>query len=301
MDRLANERPSPLTGSGAPTVEASTSAVSWAAIVAGAVVAAAVSLILLALASGLGLASVSPWPNSGASLTTFSVMTAIGLIVVQWIASGTGGYITGRLRTKWAGTHTHEVFFRDTAHGFITWALATVLVASILASATSSLVSAGARGATTVAAGAAQGAGQGAANSMQSGASPGTSVAGYDVDTLFRSARPDGNASMADARTEAARILAKGVTTGDIPAADRTYLAQLVAARTGISDTDAQKRVDDVIAQVQAAEVKARQAADTARKASAAASIFTSLSMVIGAFIACAAAALGGQLRDQHP
>jgi hypothetical protein len=228
-------------------------------------------------------------------------MTAIGLIVVQWLASGTGGYITGRLRTKWVGTHTHEVFFRDTAHGFITWALATVLVASILASATSSLVSAGARGAATVAAGAAQGAGQGAANSMQSGASPGTSVAGYDIDTLFRSARPDGNASMADARTEAARILAKGMATGDIPAADRTYLAQLVAARTGISDTDAQKRVDDVIAQVQAAEVKARQAADAARKASAAASIFTSLSMVIGAFIACAAAALGGQLRDQHP
>jgi hypothetical protein len=301
MDRLANDRLSPLAGSGAPIVEASTSAVSWAAIVAGAVVAAAVSLILLALASGLGLASVSPWPNSGASLTTFSVMTAIGLIVVQWIASGTGGYITGRLRTKWVGTHTHEVFFRDTAHGFITWALATVLVASILASATSSLVSAGARGAATVAAGAAQGAGRGAASSMQSGASPGSSVAGYDVDTLFRSARPDGNASMADARTEAARILAKALATGDIPAADRTYLAQLVAARTGISDTDAQKRVDDVIAQVQAAEVKARQAADAARKASAAASMFTSLSMVIGAFIACAAAALGGQLRDEHP
>jgi hypothetical protein len=300
MDRLANERLSPLAGSAAPTVEASTSAVSWAAIIAGAVVAAAVSLILLALASGLGLASVSPWPNSGASLTTFSVMTAIGLIVVQWVASGTGGYITGRLRTKWVGTHTHEVFFRDTAHGFITWALATVLVGSILASATSSLVSAGARGAATVAAGAAQGAGQGATTSMQSGAFPGTSVAGYDVDTLFRSARPDGSASMADARAESARILAKGMTTGDIPAADRTHLAQLVAARTGISDTDAQKRVDDVIAQVQAAEVKARQAADAARKASSAASIFTSLSMVIGAFIACVAAALGGQLRDQH-
>jgi hypothetical protein len=105
---------------------------------------------------------------------------------------------------------------------------------------------------------------------------------------------------MADARAETARILAKGMTTGDIPAADRTHLAQLVAARTGISDTDAQKRVDDVIAQVQAAEVKARQAADAARKASSAASIFTSLSMVIGAFIACVAAALGGQLRDQH-
>ncbi|MDB6090703.1 MAG: hypothetical protein JWN85_3487 [Gammaproteobacteria bacterium] len=308
MDKLANERLTPLAGSGAPTVESSTSAVSWAAIIAGAVVAAAVSLILLELASGLGLASVSPWPNSGVSLTTFSAMTAIGLIVVQWIASGTGGYITGRLRTKWVGTHTHEVFFRDTAHGFITWALATVIVASVLAAAAASVAGAGAHGAATVASGAAQGAGQAAASSMSSGAS-GTSgaspadspVSAYDVDALFRSGRPDSNASAADARGEATRILAKGIATGDVSAADRTYLAQLVAARTGISDADAQKRVDDAIAQVRAAEVKARQAADAARKATAAASIFSSLSMVIGAFIACAAAALGGQLRDQHP
>jgi hypothetical protein len=110
----------------------------------------------------------------------------------------------------------------------------------------------------------------------------------------------DANSSTAEARAEATRILAKGMTSGDVPAADRTYLTQLVAARTGASDAAAQERVDDAIAQVQAAEVKARQTADAARKASSAASLFTSLSMVIGAFIACAAAALGGQLRDEH-
>jgi hypothetical protein len=329
MDRLANEPLAPYATTGNQTVESSKSAVSWGAIVAGAVVAAAVSLILLALASGLGLASVSPWPNSGASLTTFSVMTAIGLIVVQWVASGFGGYITGRLRTKWTGTHTHEVFFRDTAHGFIMWALSTVLVASLLASATASLVGAGAHGAAMVASGAAAG-GAGAAGSAMAGGSamssnsagasggagggagssapagtmsPVGSVSAYNVDTLFRSAQPNANAasSNADARAEATRILARSLTSGDVPAADRTYLAQLIAARTGISDTDAQKRVDDTIAQVQADETKARQAADTARKASSAASIFTALAMVIGAFIACAAAALGGQLRDMHP
>jgi hypothetical protein len=309
MDRLANEPLAPYATPGNQTVESSKSAVSWGAIIAGAVVAAAVSLILLALASGLGLASVSPWPNSGASLTTFSVMTAIGLIVVQWVASGFGGYITGRLRTKWTGTHTHEVFFRDTAHGFIMWALSTVLVASLLASATASLVGAGAHGAAMVASGAAAG-GAGAAGSAManSGAPAGTlspvgSVSAYNVDTLFRSAQPNANGgtSNADARAEATRILARSLTSGDVAAADRTYLAQLVAARTGVSDTDAQKRVDDTIAQVQADEAKARQAADTARKASSAASIFTALAMVIGAFIACAAAALGGQLRDLHP
>ncbi len=329
MDRLANEPLAPYATTGNQTVESSKSAVSWGAIIAGAVVAAAVSLILLALASGLGLASVSPWPNSGASLTTFSVMTAIGLIVVQWVASGFGGYITGRLRTKWTGTHTHEVFFRDTAHGFIMWALSTVLVASLLASATASLVGAGAHGAAMVASGAAAG-GAGAAGSAMAGGSamssnsagasggagggagssapagtmsPVGSVSAYNVDTLFRSAQPNANGgtSNADARAEATRILARSLTSGDVAAADRTYLAQLVAARTGVSDTDAQKRVDDTIAQVQADETKARQAADTARKASSAASIFTALAMVIGAFIACAAAALGGQLRDMHP
>jgi hypothetical protein len=327
MDRLANEPLAPHATTGNQTVESSKSAVSWGAIIAGAVVAAAASLILLALASGLGLASVSPWPNSGASLTTFSVMTAIGLIVVQWVAAGLGGYMTGRLRTKWTGTHTHEVFFRDTAHGFIMWALSTVLVASLLASAAASLVGAGAHGAAMVASGAAAG-GAGAAGSAvassgsagtsgagaNSGASAGTmspvgSVSAYNVDTLFRSAQPNANGggstnsggSNADSRAEATRILARSLSSGDVSAADRTYLAQLVAARTGISDTEAQKRVDDTIAQVQADETKARQAADSARKASAAASIFTALSMVIGAFIACAAAALGGQLRDMHP
>jgi len=323
MDRLANEPLAPYATTGNQTVESTKSAVSWGAIVAGAVVAAAVSLILLALASGLGLASVSPWPNSGASLTTFSVMTAIGLIVVQWVASGFGGYVTGRLRTKWTGTHTHEVFFRDTAHGFIMWALSTVLVASLLASATASLVGAGAHGAAMVATGVAAG-GAGAAGSAitssgggsggasgsagDSSASAGTmspvgSVSAYNIDTLFRATQPNANGagSNADARAEATRILARSLSSGDVPAADRTYLAQLVAARTGVSDTDAQKRVDDTIAQVQADETKARQAADAARKASAAASIFTALAMVIGAFIACAAAALGGQLRDLHP
>jgi hypothetical protein len=324
MDRLATEHLAAYAAGDAPTVEASKSAVSWAAIIAGAVVAAAVSLILLALASGLGLASVSPWPDTGASLTTFSVMTAIGLIVVQWLASGLGGYVTGRLRTKWVGTHTHEVFFRDTAHGFIMWALSTVLVATLLASATASLVGAGAHGAAMVATGAAaggeaarsamtdsgaadSGAGGGpSAGGANSSASAGTlsptgSISAYNIDTLFRVAQANSANSNADARAETTRILARSLTSGDVPAADRAYLAQLVAARTGISDTEAQKRVDDTIAQVQADETKARQAADAARKASAAASIFTALSMVIGAFIACAAAALGGQLRDLHP
>ncbi len=109
------------------------SAVSWSAIIAGAFVAASVSFVLFALGSGLGIASISPWPGRGISATTFAVSAAIWLIVMQWVSSAAGGYITGRLRTRWVGTHTHEVFFRDTAHGLVTWAVATVLVAPLLA------------------------------------------------------------------------------------------------------------------------------------------------------------------------
>ena len=90
--------------------ESSYSAVSWAAIFSGALIAIATALVLVSLAAGLGLTTISAWPNAGASATTFTIGAGIGLIVVQWISSGVGGYITGRLRTKWVGVHTHEVF-----------------------------------------------------------------------------------------------------------------------------------------------------------------------------------------------
>ena len=195
MNSPLTERAGPILAGDTASAESSQSAVSWSAIICGAVVAAAVSLLLVALGSGLGLASVSPWAGSGASATTFTVMTAIWFIVVQWVASGVGGYLTGRLRTKWVNVHTHEVFFRDTAHGFVTWALATVITALFLTSAASSLL---------------------------------------------------------------------GV--------------ELHTAHTVSADVT-----------------------DAARKAAATAALFTALSMLIGAFIACAAAALGGHERDAHP
>ena len=300
MNTLAQERTA-ILASAVATPESPVSAVSWPAIFGGAFVAAAASLVLVALGSGLGLASVSPWRDAGASATTVAWMTIAWLIVVQWFSSGLGGYVAGRLRTKWANIHTHEVFFRDTAHGFITWAVGTILVAGFLASAVGSAIGGGVHAAATVASGAAQGATQGAAMSQA-----GPSLATYDMDLLFRSSQGPGAATTTDARTtadargEAARILANGVASGDVPTTDRTYLAELVAARTGTSQEDAQKRVDTAIAQAKAADIKARQAADAARKATATTSIFTALSMLVGAFIACIAAALGGQRRDLH-
>jgi hypothetical protein len=202
-----------------------------------------------------------------------------------------GGYMTGRLRTKWVGTHTHEVFFRDTAHGFVTWALATVIGAGLLASAVGTVSEMTVQAASTVTAGVAQGA----------AASLSHSVAPYDIDRLLRPASGQTDGAGTDGRSEVTRILAKGISTGDVAAEDRDYLTKLVAARTGVSEAEAQKRVNDIIAAEKAAEIKAREAADAARKAAATTSVFMALSMLIGAFIASASAALGGRVRDLHP
>src|SRR5450631_934066 len=272
------------TGSLPPTSATGKSAASWAAIIAGAFVAGGASLILLALGSGLGFASVSPWSGQGVSATTFTVTMAIWLIVTQWVSAALGGYIAGRLRTRWIGTHTHEVFFRDTAHGLITWAVATVAVAALVGNSLFSLIG----GAAHVASGAASASAHGMMESATS------TMTAYGTDKLFRSSRSTDGGATGDLRPEAAHIMANALATGGVPDADRSYLAARISTNTGISVPDAQKRIDDWIS-------KAKEAADAARKAAARASIYTALALLVGAFIACVSAALGGRLRDEHP
>jgi len=175
------------------------SAASWPAILAGAFVAISTSLVLLALGSGFGLAIVSPWPGRGVSATSFTVNAAIWLIVTQWLSAALGGYIAGRLRTKWVGTHAHEVFFRDTAHGLITWSVATVVVATVLAGSATSLVGGGLRGVGGAASAGIQGAisgPPGPGSGLPGGAIPGMPGGGpsaamtYDIDKLFRLPTP---------------------------------------------------------------------------------------------------------------
>ena len=273
-------------------VESLASGVAWPAIIGGAFASVALAVLLFTLGSGLGLAAVSPWANTGASVTTVTVITGIWLIVMHWLASGLGGYLTGRLRTKWAGLHTHEVFFRDTANGFLSWAVASVVGAVIVTSTAAFVISGTAAIATGVAGNAAQGA-------MGSGAlalGPNT----YLIDRLFRTARPATPGAEAEAKAQTSRIILNGLAGGEIPTPDKVYLTQLVSAQTGVVPEEAAKRVDQMIADVKTAEVRTQQAADAARKAGATLSIFTGLAMLIGAFIACVAAALGGQRRDVH-
>ena len=288
------------------------SAVSWGAIVAGAAAAAALSLILLILGTGLGLSSVSPWAHDGVSATTFGVGTILWLTLTQLLASGMGGYIAGRLRTRWVALHADEVYFRDTAHGFLAWAVATLATAALLTSVIGSIVGSGVQaGASAVGGVASTAAVAGAAAAGSSADKSGTDSGpmGYFIDSLFRkptSADAAATATMAPpaaaSPAEVTRIFMNSLRSGALPADDVRYVGQLVAQRTGLSQQDAEKRVSDIYTGMQAklreAEVAAKDAADKARKASSYAALWLFISLLIGAFVASLAATFGGRHRD---
>jgi hypothetical protein len=284
-------------------------AVSWGAVLAGATGAAAFSLIMILLGTGLGLTVISPWGSNGISATTATVSTIVWITVVQALASVLGGYLAGRLRSRWLSVHMHEVYFRDTAHGFLAWAVATLLMATLLSTAVGKIASTGlktAGAAVTVAAAAAA-----ASDDQAASESP-----AYFVDSLFRPgatgvpATPSGtpgappaNAQFSAARTaEAVRIFANALKSGAMPAADSQYLGQVVSSGTGLSPDDAQKRVTATFNQflqaVEQAAMKAKQAADDARKASAYMALWLVVSLLVGAFAASWSATFGGRLRD---
>jgi len=292
----------PLEGgqTGVMPVESSVAAIAWGPIIGGAVAATGVTLILLLLGSGVGLTMVSPWAGQSSSAAAVGITAAIWLVVVQWLSSALGGYLTGRLRTKWAAVHTDEVFFRDTAHGFLSWALATVFVAGFLASSLTSLAGAGASaaGQAAMAAGVAGGSAAASASDTNSADAP----TAYFTDALLR---PENIANRANedngaAAAEISRILLQGAANGSVPDGDKTYIAGIVSARTGLSEADARARVDTVLKQIDDAKVAAQAAADKARKAAATSALIGSLSLLVGAFIAAAAAAFGGRQRDEE-
>ena len=274
------------------------SGVSWGAIFAGAAAAAALSMILVLLGFGLGFSAVSPWAGEGISAKGLGISTIVWLAATQIIASGLGGYIAGRLRVKWANMHGDEVYFRDTAHGFLAWCVATLVTAVLVVGSVSSVISGGVQAGASVAGGAAsamtQAAGTAAANTD-------SNQYGYYIDNLFRDDRP---ASVSDdaAHGAVARIFTQSLADGQLSAEDRTYLAQLVAQRTNLSQADAERRVDEVYARTQKAiadaKLKAQQAADTAAKVAAMTSLWMFVALLAGAFFASFAAIFGGRRRD---
>jgi hypothetical protein len=293
----------------------SLSAVSWGAILAGAAGAAALSLILLILGTGLGLSSVSPWSGQGASSTTVGVSTIAWVTFTQLAASGMGGYLAGRLRTRWISTHADEVYFRDTAHGFLAWAIATLVTAATLTSAIGSILGVGANAAGSVAGGAGTAAVATAAPAVAGAARSGSDAGnGYFVDRLFRqsasgaagaASAPGTDAPSTDAAqstAETGRIFASGLEAGALPLDDVHYLGQMVSQKTGLSQADAEKRVNDDFSKMKAkadvAKANASEAADKTRKASAYAALWLFISLLVGAFVASFSATFGGRQRD---
>lgn len=258
------------------------SGVSWAAIVAGAVASLSLTIVLLWFGTGMGFSVVSPWGNSGISATTFKIGTGLYLVVVAMISSAVGGHIAGRLRTQWYGIHSNEVYFRDTAQGFLAWALASLVGTLLLASA-----------ATTILGSAAGGLSQGASSAATQSSS---AVSGY-VDQLLRADATAATVPVgdpADTRSELTRLLTSSLTSDrDVKPADRIYVAQVVARRTGLSQADAEKRVNDVVTQ-------AKSDLDKARKAAAQLAFWMAASLLIGAFSASIAAAEAGGFRDRN-
>lgn len=292
-------------------------AVSWGAVIAGAVGAAALSLVLFLLGTGLGLAVVSPWTSQGISGTTAGISTIAWVTAVQLLASVLGGYLAGRLRTRWVTVHTDEVFFRDTAHGFLAWAVATLLMATLLSSAIGTAISTGLKAGGEVAKSAVTmaGAGATAAAASASDDKQGTDPLGYFVDSLFRvdpnraapadSTPPSPSGTQRDSTDrvpEVTRIFANALESGELAEPDRQYLGQLVAANTGLAPAEAEQRVTDTFTRLkqdlEQAKVKAKQVADDARKASVALALWLVMALFVGAFVASFAATFGGRLRD---
>jgi hypothetical protein len=257
--------------------EAYASGVSWAAVIGGAFVAAALSLILLSLGTGLGFSAVSPWSNNGASASAIGSGAIAWVILTQIVASALGGYLGGRLRTKWAGVHTDEVYFRDTAHGLLVWAVGMVITAGFLASAAASFAGAQWNAVAT--------------NPTQDSALDSTA---YFVDTLLRADVSAIQKADAPERAEASRIFTHDLHQGALPNGDKTYLAQLVAARTGLNPPDAEKRVTDVFGDAQ-------DSIDRVRKAIAHLSLWLFVALLSGAFCASYAGTIGGKQRDHLP
>nr|WP_315251006.1 hypothetical protein [uncultured Duganella sp.] len=271
------------------------SGVSWGAILAGAAAAAALSFILLILGMGLGLSSVSPYQYNSVPLGTASIAW---IAFMQLAASGIGGYMAGRLRVKWARVHTDEVYFRDTAHGLLAWAVATLVTVAVLAggarAALSGAIDTGAAVATAAAPAAA------AAGASAGGAAGSGRANSYFADLILRS--PDGEVATDSQRAEINRILLADLAAGKISGEDRLYLAQVIAKRTGLTQAEAEQRVDLVYAQAKQAadeaKAKALAAAEEARKAAAHSALWMFVALLLGAFIAAVSAIAGGRNRD---
>ena len=234
----------------------------WSAVFGGAFVAAALSLILLALGAGFGLEAVSPWTDARDSVAVLGTAAIVWLIVMQAISAAMGGYLTGRLRGRWTSIHNDEVHFRDTANGFLAWAVSLVLTVVFLTTSAATILSGRQRAGTA-----------------------------FDRDAYFSDRLLGAAAVDSSTQTEASRILRHALRHSDTASDDSELLTRLVAAKAGLSPTDAEKRVSDTLA-------SARESEDRIRKEAARTLLWSFVALLVGAFCSSYAATIGGRQRD---
>src|SRR5882757_469102 len=297
----------------APVVAAAAVAVrphylEWGPVILGALAATAISVVLLTFGAALGLSIVSPYPYAGISAKGLAVLTGTYVALVTVASFGAGGYLAGRLRSPWTGAVGNEItesHFRDGSYGFGVWALSVLLGSALAVSGVGGVLKAAVHSTTAVAAAGTAGA---ASNPNTGAALNRLSMEPTDfaVDRVLAPTPAPAGAAAASASSRAdlaapiARTFAANIDNPQLNAADRTYLVQLVMQQTGLPQADAEKRVDQAFTDLKAAEQKARDAAEQARKATLIAAFLAAATLAIGCAAACGAASLGGRHRDDN-
>lgn len=264
----------------------SNTAVSWGAIFAGAAAAAALSFILMVLGFGFGLLSVSPWSGEGASAEAMGFGSIIWLIIIQLAAAGLGGYLAGRLRVKWPDVHADEVYFRDTAHGLVTWSVSTLAAVIFMGGTASAIMVGGAK----VAGGVAETAAPAVEEVLEDQS--------YFANRLLRTEGNWDESADSDRLQEVSAILVRSLREGELEDSDRQYLVNMVRGRSNLNQNQAQQRVDEVLAGAEQRYEDALEMADDARQAAAWTAIWMFVALLAGAFFAALMATFGGRQRD---
>lgn len=255
-------------------VETATSFLQWTPVVAGALVASAVSLILIAFGTAIGLSVVSTSPTWRDASAALALLSGVYLLLAAVVSFGVGGYVAGRLRERWIpGAHTDVVEFRDGTHGLVAWALAVVITGVVAGALAAGVVGKAAQPAATPV------------------ATAGEPLIAYELDRLFRTDRRPAEADMTYSRAEAARILLAATGRRGIAPDDRAYLARMVATRTGIAPADAEHRVNDAI-------IAATIAVQKARRSAVILGFATAVALLLGAAVAWYGSCVGGRHRD---
>lgn len=256
--------------------------------------AAALSIVLLTFGSAIGLSLTSPWQGSGLSASTTATLAAFWVILLQIGAALAGGYIAGRMRPRWTASELSESEFRDGLHGGLVWALSVILSAYLVSSAVGAISRTGATLAGQAAT-AISGAAEPLASQIDALLRPATSTAASPSTAAPNATAQQPAGVSTEQRAELARIFVRSMTAGSLNANDRSYVSGLIAQRTGMSQQEAERRIDTVYAEAVTA---TKQAADTARRSAVLAGLVTAASLLVSLAAAWWAAVRGGDHRD---